>query len=70
MDAVLPGFVGAGGHDAPLMGEGPDDDGLSADRGIVPHFDGCIESVHVQVQDAALPAMGIIWGVHSGSSFL
>ena len=51
--AELAGFVARRGHNAPLVGSS-DGDRLAAELRIVPLFDGCVEGVHVDVDDLPL----------------
>ena len=50
-DAVFAGLVAAGGHHAPLVGEGPDDQRLSAQGRVVPRLHGGVERVHIHMDD-------------------
>ena len=51
--AKAPHLVIGGGHHAPAVGVAADDHRLAAQRRIVAHVDGGIETIHVTVQDAA-----------------
>lgn len=53
----LPGFIAGCRHDAALLGSA-DGDRLAAEIWIVPLLDGCIEGVHVDMDDLALAARG------------
>jgi hypothetical protein len=52
-DAELAGFVARRRHDATLAGSA-DGDRLAAKLRIIPLFDGCVEGVHVDVDDLPL----------------
>ena len=50
-DAVFARLVAAGRHNAPLVGEGADDQGLSPQRGIVPDLHRGKEGVHIHMKN-------------------
>ena len=51
VDAVFARLVAAGRHNAPLVGEGADDQGLSPQGGIVPDLHGGKEGVHIHMKN-------------------
>ncbi len=55
VDAVDPGFIGAGGDDTPAARRASDDNGFSPEGGIIPLLHRGVEGVHVHMND--LPHM-------------
>ena len=53
--AKLPGLVAGGGDDPALRRVAPDRHWLSTQRRIVSLLDGCVERIHVEMQNSAAP---------------
>lgn len=50
-DSILPSLIAAGGHDAPLIGQSANHQGLASQGRIVPHLNGGIEGVHIHMDN-------------------